>query len=434
MRFALGLAAIACAVQYFKSKKSIWIFVSGIIAACGFWTSMEIGLYTCTAIPITLILCALSKNLKEKKCINLIVLFFGGFLTVGLPYSAYLHFNGALMPFWEAMSNVVHNMGSTFPPVETVPKNLGDAILATFNPDSKNFKHLTPVYLYLFLAIYFTVRTRKKKLCFPDFSIICLALYGLGLYLGSFRNIGSNNFEMALQPGKILLFILLERTFLFMNNRKEIIRHEIKKLDTPVLKKQLKIWAMNIFIGGVILSSIGYPIQRFNKRFYAFKFIRNLVAGKETNSLKPLHDTETKKLSLYRAMGLTVPVWQAQDIDELQQYFYSRLSELSPVLVYPEGATYSFLMDRPFVGRFPMANFSWFSDKYHDEYMASLKNTKAKFAVIPKELPHYFNKTHFIVEGNKQKYDEVMRFINDNYVSIKTTPTLNILRWKKEDG
>jgi len=433
IRFALGLAAIACAVQYFKGKKSTWIFISGIIAACSFLTSMEIGIYVCIAVTITLILCALSKNLKGKNCGNLFVLFIGGFLAVGLPYGVYLHLNGALLPFLETTYNLAYNMGNVFPQVEAVPQNLGEAIFATLNPGSKNFKHLTPVYLYLFLTIYFIAKVRRGKLRFPDFSIVCLALYGFVLYLGSFRNIWSSNFEMALQPEKILLFILLERIFLFMNGRKQLILQGIRELNAPVFKKRLKVWAINICIGGVILSSIGYPIQRYNKRFFAFKYIRNLIVGKETDSLKPLHNIEKTKLDIITTKGLTVPDWQAKDFTEVSKFLHRGKFSQSAVLMYPEGAAYSFIVDKPFVGRFPMATFSWFDDKYHDEYMASLKNTKAKVAVIPKELPHYFDKTHFIVEGNKQKYDEVMQFINDNYELSETTPTLKILEWKTNE-
>ena len=188
-----------------------------------------------------------------------------------------------------------------------------------------------------------------------------------------------------------------------------------------------------MLIGGVILLSIGYPIQRYNKRFFAFKFIRNSITGKETNSLKPLHDTETEKLSLGHVTGLTVPAWQAKDFIELQEFRRKYVKQQDVVLMYPEGAAYSFIINRPFVGRFPMANFSWFDDNGHKEYMASLNKAKAKFAVIPKELPHYFDKTHFVVKRNKRKYDEVMQFINSNYETVKMTPTLNILKWREEN-
>jgi len=178
MRFALGLMAIACAVQYFNKKKSVWLFCSGLIAACSFWTSLEMGAYVCFAVSATLVLCVLCGNLKIKEGAKLLGVFWGGFIVVTLPYSLYLHLNNALAPFFNAITTVAFNMEKTFPQVEAVPKNFVEAVFAILNPGSKNFKHLTPAYLYFFVTIYTVRQIRKKKFHFSDFSIICLATYG----------------------------------------------------------------------------------------------------------------------------------------------------------------------------------------------------------------------------------------------------------------
>lgn len=428
MRFALGLMAVACAMQYFKNKKPLWIFVSGIIAACGFWTSLEVGGYVCLAVLVTLIFCGTFKILLKREAIKLLLLFFGGFLMISFPYSVYLHLNSALIPFVEAVLNVFYNMENTFPQVEIVPKNFIEAVFSMLNPGSKNFRHLTPAYLYVFLAIYCGNKIRKQEFCLNDMPILCLASYGFIFYIGAFRNIWSSHFEMVLQPEKILLFVLLEKIFFLLKNKRTLLLQEIKRIDGPLLKKQLRMWAINVFLGGVILSSIGYPIQRLNKRFYAFKYIRNIFVGKETDSLKPLNDIEKIKLDIDRGRGLTVPSWQAQDFIELTQFINRHTTSQDAVLMYPEGAAYSFIVDRPYVGRFPMATFSWFNDNDHRAYMASLKKTRAKYAVVPKEVPHYFEKTHFIVSANKQKYNEVMHHIEQNYELVVTTPSLNIFK------
>jgi len=434
MRFVLGLMAIAFAVQYFKTKNSLFLFFSGIIAACGFWTSLEIGVFAGMAVLLSLAFSAAFKLLSKNDFIKAVYQFLIGFCVITLPYCIYLQLNGALNPYFENILTIVQNMENTFPQVETAPKNLLEAVLSMLNPGSKNFRHLTPAYLYIFLAIYYGFQIKNNQLRLKDAAIICLAAYGFIFYVGSFRNIWSSNFEMTLQPEKILLFVLLERAFFILKDKKGKIIQEMNSMDTPLFKQRLKVWSIYIFLGGVIFSSIRYPIDRMNKRFYAFKYVRNKIMGNETESLKPLHDQKKIELNLNRVKGLTVPTMQAQDFIELTKFMNDHTSPQDAVLMYPEGAAYSFIIDRPFVGRFPMANFSWFNDKYHDEYVASLSNTKAKFAVIPKELPYYFDKTHFIVKSNKRKYDEVMQFINNNYEIIKTTPTLNILKWREENG
>jgi len=433
MRFALGLIVITCAVQYFKSKKSIWIFISGIIAAYSFWISLEIGVFVFVAVVFTLTFCAVFKLLTKDDLITSFCRFLIGFLIVTLPYCIYLQINGALIPFFETISTVVQNMENIFPQVEVVPKNLLEAITSMFNPGSKNFRHLTPAYLYVFLAIYYCFQIKNKQLQLKDAAVICLAVYGFVFYVGSFRNIWSSNFEMFLQPEKILLFVLLERIFFILKDKKAFIIQEIKGMDASLFIQRLKVWSINIFIGGVIFSSIGYPINRLNKRFFAFKYVRNKIIGKETNSLIPIHDQKKVKLNLERVKGLTVPEWQAKDFIELTRFINEHTSSKDAVLMYPEGAAYSFIVDRPFVGRFPMANFSWFNEDSHKEYLASLAETQAKFAVIPKELPHYFDKTHFIVKANKQKYDEVMRYIEKNYELAATTSTLKIFQWRNSN-
>jgi len=433
MRFVLGLMAIAFAIQYFKTRKLLYLLLSGVVTACGFWTSLEIGVFACIAVLFSLGFCLASK-LFSKNDFNISVnQFLIGFLIISLPY-IYLQLNGALIPYFENILTVIQNMENTFPQVEAAPKNFLEVLLSMLNPGSKNFRHLTPAYLYVFLAIYYGLHIKNKQLQLKDAAIICLASYGFIFYIGSFRNIWASNFEMILQPEKILLFIFLERIYFILKDKKEKIVQEMKDMNTLLFKPYFKVGLMYIFIGGVILSSIIYPIVRMNKRFYAFKYVRNKIMGNETESLKPLHDQEKIELSLNRVNGLTVPALQAQDFVELTKFMNDHTSPQDAVLMYPEGAAYSFIIDRPFVGRFPMANFSWFNDKYHDEYMASLSIAKAKFAVIPKELPYYFDKTHFIVESNIHKYDEAMQFIGSNYEIVKTTPTLNILKWRDENG
>ncbi len=428
MRFALGLMAIACGVQYFNSRKSWWMLMSGVVAACSFWTSIEMGIYTCTAITMTLVLCALTRVLDKKIFIKLLALFAGGFLVIGLPYTIYLGVNSAFFPFCEATHTVIQNMENTFPQVEAVPRNPVEAVGAMLNPGSKNFRHLTPAYLYIFLTIYFVRRIKSKVFRLSDGPVVCLALYGLIFFIGSFRNIWSSNFEMVLQPDKLLLFFLLERIFFYFRIRKECMLQEIRDQKAPPSRKHAEIYFINIFMAGVILSSIGYSIQRYDKRFFAFQFVRNVLLGKETNSLQPLHDTEKLKLAIDRARGLTVPSWQARDFVELTQFIHQRTSSQDAVFIYPEGAAYSFIIDRPFVGRFPMGTFAWFNEASHKEYLTSLKTIRPKFAVIPKTLPEYFERTHFIVEENKRKYDEVMHYIEQHYEFAAATPTLVVLK------
>ena len=104
--------------------------------------------------------------------------------------------------------------------VSNIPDNVREAFLAIINPGSKNFKHMTPAYLYIFLGSFFIYRFRKGDINRGDFGVLALGVYGLTMYISAFRNIEAAQFEMALQPEKILLFFLLERMYLSLKVKK----------------------------------------------------------------------------------------------------------------------------------------------------------------------------------------------------------------------
>jgi len=50
MRYALGLLAILCAIYFFKRKKTLWLFLSGIVSGLALLTSIEMGVSSIIAI------------------------------------------------------------------------------------------------------------------------------------------------------------------------------------------------------------------------------------------------------------------------------------------------------------------------------------------------------------------------------------------------
>ena len=289
---------------------------------------------------------------------------------------------------------------------------------------------MTPAYLYIAFFSYIIFRLRRKKFEPSDLAIVVVGLYGLVMYNTAFRAIWASQFEMALQPEKITLFYLLEEGFFYLTaKRKEILAGRGMFLSDErkkVLFMKGRLYLLNFFIFAFIASSLGYTIQRYNNRFYMYKFVKNRLLGKDIEPLKPLFDQATKQMNIPRVGPMTVPVRQWEDFEQLNKFIQMYTREDEPVFMFPELGTYSFAVNRSFVGRFPMVPFSWFKEDWHKEFVAELKRTRPSYAIVAKDPGNWFPEVYFKIKRNKEMYDEVSEFIRQNYIPIEQTPTLLI--------
>jgi len=431
MRFAFGLLAILFAIYFFRRKKYIWLFLSGVVSSLAFLTSIEVGVCTILSILATLIFAWFFGLKRKREAMKSLSIYSLGLLSVLLPYGIYLFAAHALVPFMDSMYSITITMTKVFPDsaFENHPSSFWEAMLA-MGPWSTHFKHLTPAYCYIFLISYITFKIKKGLLSKIDLSFVCVFFYGLILYIFAFRKLGSSHFEMALQPEKILLFFLLEVVFLTLLEKKNLFKVQV--LSGPLaIKKYLKIKILLIYFicFSFIGSSIGYAVARYNHRFFSFKYIRNLIIRKKED-LRPLAGDKSKRLTLERAKGMVVPVSQAEDFEQISEFFQKNTMPREPVFMFPEIGSYSFIVDRPFVGRFPMVTFSWFGGNWHEELFQDLQEVRPQFAVIPKELAPRFEKVYFLVQENRKKYHQVLDYVYNNYDLVQSTPTLNIYKSK----
>ena len=132
------------------------------------------------------------------------------------------------------------------------------------------------------------------------------------------------------------------------------------------------------------MSTVGYTIARLDNRFIAYKYIKSKMTGKDTKRFVPLGNEKSVKLKIKRLDGLVVPSWQAQDIKQLTEFVEKKTEPSEPVFMFPEQGAYSFIVDRPFIGRFPMVSFSWIGDSWHDELFNDLKKAAPEFVILPK--------------------------------------------------
>jgi len=244
------------------------------------------------------------------------------------------------------------------------------------------------------------------------------------MYNTGFRGIWAAQFEMALQPEKILLFFLLEVFLVAAIKKKRILIPLLR--DNNVLKwysrDKWKVYFCNAFMVILLFSSIGYPIQRYNHRFFAFKFVRDKIMGRDTAHLRPLAKEKTRAVNIERAQGIIVPVQQADELEQVAAFVEEHIMEDEVLFTYPELGIYNFFVDRRFFGKFPLATFAWFNERWYEEYINDLRSSKPKYIILQKEVSEYWKKIYLAREPNQQKYKDVMDIIHAEYSITTETP------------
>ena len=413
MRYAFGLLTIWLILKFFKKEKIVWMFLAGLTTSLGLFTSVEMGIYPVMGVVVAFFVSAIFKIYDIKQLIKAFLAYSAGMLFVIVPTTFYLIAQHAFIPYLDSIIAIITKMQKVFDPhlVSIYPSNFKEALIAMTNPVHTNFKHMTPSYLYIAILIYLIIRIKDKKLTKTDVFIFCLGIYGFIMYNTGFRGIWAAQFEMALQPEKILLFFFFEVLLLELLKRKDIGPNGAK----------IKV-CFNTFMWVLILSSIGYAMQRYNHRFWVFRYVSAKISGKKMEKLIPALDKEMRPLTFDRASGIIVPNKQADELEAVSDFVKTNVGANETIFTYPELGTYNFLFDRPFLGRFPIATFSWFDQKWHEELMGNLKSHSAKYAIVEKEISNYWAAVYLVPEPNKQKYQEVIDFIQANYTVVKETP------------
>jgi len=429
MRFAIGILSLYFCVLFFQSKRIRWLFAAGVTAGGALFTSADVGFCSFCACFGSLIILFLSTSLKKERMTVVIyaVYFILSAMVIALPYLLYLYVNHAFLPYVDSVISVVSGLQDVFSIhfSSDTPRTFGEAVAAMINPANHNFKYMTPAYLYIIFAVFLFYRYRyaddKDRILYM--SVIPVFCYGLAMYILSFRNLEGAQFEMALQPEKILLFFLLEEIYFLLKEKNVVV------LVHKKIKNRLSLAHFILCI--IMISSICYSIARYNHRFFMFKYLKYKILEKDTSVLNPMIEEKTVKLRMPRVKGLVVPLWQAEDIRRLTNFIHKNTTIEESVLMLDELSLYNFIVNRPFVDRFPMVIFTWFSDRWHREFMSEIRKHPPKIVVKEAHPGAWFEGGYLKVTRNKEKYEELLSFIKQHYILVKTTPSLLIYSLRK---
>lgn len=415
LRFGFGLAAILCAINFFKEEKNLWAFLSGIFVAVTFLTTMDTGILSLVAISSALCF-YVAFNFKKFKTFKLkgITLFFVGILVILVPFVFYFVFKGAFLPYVNMLTAIAkYHLRLCAQGRINLWASLRPTQVFTFN-----FKYIFLILLYIYSIIYLILSIFKKRLYWKHYCILCLSIYGILMYKTAMRVIQGPQFQMALQPAIILGFIFLEDIF------KQIL---ILKQHITIKGNLIKFMAlMLIFI--LMLCFAVFSEKRFYrdlKEWFWYQRRKDHMMPVYGVAI-PFPQLRLSTLKIERAKGIVVPLKQAEDIEAVTRYITSITQPNEAIFTFPEQGIFNFFADRPVVGKFPIASLALINKEYQLELIQSLKQKRPKYVILGKRLSNLA----MAIDSKEELFPEITKFIKEHYVLLRSFHTIDIYSLK----
>lgn len=412
IRNGLGLLAVLFLVAFIKRRKRIWLVWAGIFSALSLLYTIEIGVFSSlSAVSAIIFVTCGRKNHRIAEAARIFLIYFAGGLLIILSFLLCLWVNHALRPYIAASFAIINKYYICH--IEALRQPLpgflvSDLTLANFMRwlFSIHFKVFTPIFVYAAVILYIFFKLIKKAWNVTLIIISVLAIYGLLLYISSFRSLLGIQFQAALPVVIILECLFLESLFLYCKGRRGI---------------------MAIFSLCILSLSLVYLLCS-EKKFYSslsgwfyYQANKRSLIPAHTMPL-PVSKLQLAPLETERARGILVPAYQKEDIDGVTKYVAGNTGTNEQVFTFPEHGIFNFFADRPAVGRFPIAAFAWVNGVYRSEVLRSLEEAMPRYALLGKGLSHLA-----LSIGRKEEFlPEVAGFIKKNYILVRSFNTMDI--------
>jgi hypothetical protein len=415
LRFGFGLLAILCLVNFLKKEKNIWVFFAGIFSSITFLVTLDVGVLCCISIGFTLFFYTLYSYLRNKrvslKFLNLYIL---GLLTALIPFAIYFVLTQSLLPYVNTILAIAMNHAKVW----SGGQGLADfrELIHLNHVYTMGFKQVIPILLYLYSGIYLTYRIFKKTMSWRDFSVMCLSIYGVLMYITSFRALLGPQFQMALQPFIILWFVFLDKAFQrvsMLHKRKVNKKYDFKYITSVA-----------IFV--FMVSYAIFSEKRFYgdfKNWFSYqkykKYVMPMYMG-----VVPLSQFQSSILNIDRAKGVRVPSEQAAEIEQVTNYVISVTKPGEPVFAFPEHGIYNFLADRPCIDKFSIPGFAWTTPEWREELLMDLKKVNPTYIIYGTKLSNMA----MCINRNEELLPDVITYIHEHYHKEASFGTIDILR------
>ncbi len=220
--------SLAFFIFYFYQKKSLWLFVSGIIGGIAMLTSMEYAIALNAAILIILFFNIWSDN--KKLGTIYVTKFLLGEMVIFIPYSLLLFLQGTFMEFWKYFLNTASlfyyagpGSGASFARFSELRFH-DNYNLEIFNIPLEFISRLNLYIIFIFFIIYFatsiTISIKSRKISQKNLIKIFLIIFGLLVYFRTLQNPEISIFTYGLVPFFLLLTITIYDFYFLLQRSK----------------------------------------------------------------------------------------------------------------------------------------------------------------------------------------------------------------------
>src|SRR3989338_4951314 len=414
LRISLALFGVVPLARYIKTKKSFYAGLSGIFLSASLFFSHETAI--CLAISFFFMLIA-AKFIQEHGKARIGTKFFSnftlGFSIIALPVILFLLYEGTFSYYLEASISYPKYVtlgfgGIPFPNLFIEFKN----IIKHFSYNGfKNFLFTYaaywPIILYLGVTLHIIISIILKNFNYKKLIASGILIYGIILFKGALGRSGIDRNYLLLPPAIILSIFYAEKLLIKIY---EVYKNRLRnKLGLIALY-----FTILIFIGEGLLSYAIWPAHWCIEYF----FISNINKVYNLN-LNAINDMVVLKIP--RSGNIRLPRTQAERIKAVVEYVKSNLTGKDCIFVFPNDATYYFLLDRPMPARFGVL---------HDAATIGLKEEVVKY--LKENTPKFVisNMGEWQVDRIPEEieFPQILKYINNNYHFEKEIYGVNILR------
>jgi hypothetical protein len=410
-RYACGFISVWCALNYLEKRKVSWLFFSGFFSALGFFFSVDMGVLPAVAIIITL--CAFFPKKDFLKDFSRYLI---GVLIVAVPFLLYFVFSGAIKGYLQNLLTIprsgytIYHFDILFP---DMPHNPLEALKCVFKPFKHDFQYSLPIMVYLVVTTILIFRYIRHRFEQREILVFCAGLYGLFVYLGSFRQINGPQFQMSWQPALIFILFSAETWFIFFKDRQSARKNKLA----------LKFEGLALFL---FIFWLVFPSIFIIKNFLNYGLNMKKVVYRETSKGCFSPSDITGALDFARAKDVLVPAWQAKEINSVVNYIQKNTNPQEPVLCFPDEGAYNFLFDRPCLGRFCQVDIASYRQDWSDEFWAKLEARKPRYIIYKREVDIFEPLiSQYPLVQNRVK---LRSFIQDNYKIVGAFGSIDIYK------
>ncbi|MBI5376454.1 MAG: hypothetical protein HZA77_13555 [Candidatus Schekmanbacteria bacterium] len=411
MRVISGLLPILIISLYEEERKKYFVFFSGISAGAAFLFSQEIGLSSSIALMSIIAYIAFVNKTQIKDFIELTCIFASGIIILCLPFFTLLLYNGSLTDY--LVQTVSYPYYVTLGLGNLPSPSFKEAISSFISNSGRNelFNLLTVSSFYWLFIIYLLFLTLIVLNYFtsPKRGGVALGggtvVYGIIILRGALSRSGIDRNYLLLPPAIIISIYLIEKIFFSFFT-------ENKKRGIAIIEIAFSL----LLIGGIV--SYGMIPARWCISTFAKSIYSKVAQGSMT-----IKSYDMQKLGVNGAQNLSIPEREAKRIKNVINYVKPKLKDGDSIFVFPNDATFYFLLDYPMPARFGVL---------HDAATASLK--RQVLDDLKQSKPRFIINTEKIWQVDRipeeLEFSEIKSYIDLNFNTVFETDGIKVLEQK----